>query len=84
MEGDIQTQFSGPVMVFHERMLPERATPAGYAALIEAYPLTVPLPRTLCAADDHHRSREEGGSHILSARHAPASTLEGHLAFALK
>jgi hypothetical protein len=84
MAGDPQTQFSGPVMVFHERMLPERATPAGYAALIDAYQLTVPLPRTLCAASEHHRSREENGWRILTARHAPASTLEGHLTFALK
>src|SRR5438309_844000 len=28
-----QHDFSGPVTVFHERALSERATPAGYAAL---------------------------------------------------
>jgi hypothetical protein len=33
-------QFSGPVTVFQKRVLPERATPAGYAALIEAYHIT--------------------------------------------
>ena len=30
-------RFSGQVTVFQERRLPERATPAGYAALIDAY-----------------------------------------------
>ena len=84
MPGDVQNHFSGPVMVFHERVLPERATPAGYAALIDAFKLAVPLPRSLSATSEHHRSREEGGWRILTARHAPASTLEGHLTFALK
>jgi hypothetical protein len=40
-----RTPFSGPVIVFHEHPLPERATPAGYAALIDAFALRVPLPR---------------------------------------
>lgn len=84
MARDSQTRFSGPVTIFHERVLPERATPAGYAALIDGYRLTVPLPRTLSATGEHHRMREEGGWRILTPRHAPSSTLEGHLTFALK
>ena len=79
-----QTQFSGPVAIFQERVLPERATPAGYAALIDAYKLNVPLPRTLSALGEHHRIREESGWRILTPRHAPSATLEGHLTFALK
>ena len=54
-------RFSGPVPVFHERRLPERATPVGYAALIDAYSLPVPLPRTLfrhrTAAQDSRRGK---------------------------
>ena len=84
MPDDIQNRFSGPVMIFHERVLPERATPAGYGALIDAYKLVVPIPRTLSATSEHHRSREENGWRILTARHAPPATLEGHLTFALK
>lgn len=76
--------FSGPVTVFHERRLPERATPAGYAALIDAYGLVAPLPRTLSATGERHRTTEQAGWRILTPRHAPASTLEGHLTFALK
>ena len=79
-----KTRFSGPVMVFQEQALPPRATPAGYAALIDAYQLKVPLPRKLSATGDRHSIREEGGWRILTPRHTPPSTLEGHLTFALK
>ncbi|MBI3208497.1 MAG: Fic family protein [Candidatus Solibacter usitatus] len=79
-----QVQFSGPVTVFHERTLSERGTPAGYAALLDAYELKVPLPRTLSCTGEHHRVREEGGWRILTPRHTPPATLEGHLTFALK
>src|SRR5437016_9304468 len=79
-----QYHFSGAVTIFHERALPERATPAGYSALIEAYGLRVPLPRTLSATGEHHRIRNEAGWRILTPRHAPPPDLEGHLTFALK
>ncbi len=77
-------EFSGPVSFFHELVLPEPATPAGYAALMEAYHLKVPIPRTLSATGQHHRIRNEGGWRILTPRHKPPATLEGHLTFALK
>lgn len=77
-------RFSGPVTVFHERALPERATPAGYAALIDAYDLAVPLPRILSAFSEHHRLRDEAGWRIVTPRHAPSADLDGHLTFALK
>jgi Fic/DOC family protein len=77
-------RFSGAVTVFHERSLPEPAAPAGYAALIDAYHLSVPLPRTLSAIGKHHRIREGGGWRILTPRHAPSADLKGHLTFALK
>jgi hypothetical protein len=81
----MQSGFAGPVNVFHERRLPERATPSGYAALIDAYALSVPLPRTLSAIGTRHRPvREESGWRIYTPRHAPDSTLEGQLTFALK
>ena len=79
-----QHHFSGPVTVFHERAVPERATPAGYSALIDAYSLRVPLPRTLSATGEHHRIRNEAGWRVLTPRHAPSPDLEGHLTFALK
>jgi Fic/DOC family len=84
MSTSLAHRFSGPVTVFHERRLPEEATPAGYAALIDAHGLSVPLPRTLSAIGQRHRIQEEGGWRLLTPRHAPESTLEGHLTFALK
>jgi len=77
-------RFSGPVNVFQERRLPESATPAGYAALIAAYDLTVPLPLTLCAIGARHKVYEQDGWRIFTPRHAPAASLQAHLIFALK
>ncbi len=76
--------FSESALVFHERRLPVPARPAGYAALIDAYDLQVPWPRTLAAIGEKHKIIKEAGWHILSPRHAPEPTLEGHLTFAIK
>lgn len=73
-----------PVTFIRDRRLPEPARLAGYSALIEAYDLAAPLPRTLCAIGAHHRIVEADGWRILTPRHAPSDTLEGHLTFALK
>jgi hypothetical protein len=78
------TRFSGQTTVFHDQALPEPAIPSGYAALIDAYQLVTPLPRTLYAIGEHHRISATGGWKILTPRHQPAPTLEGHLTFALK
>lgn len=77
-------RFSGAVTVFQDQRLPERATPAGYASLIDACGLAVPLPVTLLAIGERHRIVQREGWRILTPRHAPAATLEGHLTFALK
>lgn len=84
MNAKKEIRFSGPVTVFHDRRLPERATPAGYAALIDAFALKVPLPRMLSAAGERHRVIEQDSWRILTPRHAPQPNLEGHLTFALK
>ena len=76
--------FSEPVTFFHERRLPERGILAGYAALIDAYDLKVPLPRRLCAIGGRHRLIEEGGWRLFTPRHSPEASLNGQLTFALK
>ena len=76
--------FSGTVTVFHDVPLPEKAIPAGYVALIDAYGVAVPPPRTFFATGERHRIREGGGWRILTPRHAPSPTLASHLTFALK
>jgi hypothetical protein len=64
--------------------LPEEATPAGYAALIDAFALSVPIPRTLHAIGARHHIIEADGWRLLTPRHAPEPSLGGHLTFALK
>ena len=77
-------RFSQSVRVFREQRLPVTATPAGYAALIDAYDLRVPLPRTLSATGERHRFLAQAGWRIFSPRHVPPANLAGHLTFALK
>lgn len=84
MPSDQQVHFSGPMTIFQERRPPETATLAGYGALIEAYGLSVPLPRKLSATGNHHRIVENDAWRILTPRHAPNADLDGHLTFALK
>ncbi|MFC1543661.1 Fic family protein [Gemmatimonadota bacterium] len=84
MTDSTEAQFSGPVTRLLGRRLPGTATPAGYCALIDAYGLSVPLPQTLYATGERHRTKKEDGWTLLTPRHAPDSTLEGHLTFALK
>lgn len=76
--------FSEPITIFHGSRLPERATPVGYAALIDAHSLKVPMPRALSAIGPRHKEYEQDGWHIYTPRHAPLASLEGHLTFALK
>jgi hypothetical protein len=80
----VSVQFSGPVSFFHNQRLPEAAVPVGYAALISAYELPVPIPRTLAAIGTKHRIIEQDSWRIYTPRHAPEASLEGHLTFALK
>jgi hypothetical protein len=77
-------RFSAPVTSFQGLALPEQAIPVGYAALIDAYGLKVPLPRTLSAISDRHKVKTEDGWRLLTPRHAPSADVEGHLTFALK
>jgi hypothetical protein len=84
MNNEKSNQFSGPVSVFHEKRLPETATPAGYAALIDRYGLKVPLPRTLAAIGQRHKIYEADRWRLFTPRHTPHDSLEGHLTFALK
>lgn len=75
---------SEKIITFQERILPEPAVLAGYAALIKAYEIKVPLPLNLCATSDHHKVYEKNNWRIFTARHKPRDFLEGHLTFALK
>ena len=84
MDPGQQRAFPGIVAVYRDRPLPEPATPVGYAALIEAFGLAVPLPRKLAAIGPHHRAYEADRWRLFALKYAPAATLDGHLVFALK
>ncbi len=77
-------RFSGTVTVFHGRRLPDKGIPVGYAALIDAYNLKVPIPRGLCAIGQRHRMIHDEQWTLFTPRHAPEASLSGHLTFALK
>lgn len=76
--------FIGATTTYRDLRLPERAIPVGYAALVDAYQLDVPLPRELCAIGPRHKVYDAEGWRIFTPRHEPTPTLEGHLVFALK
>lgn len=75
---------SQPVNNFRGRPLPERATPVGYAALIAAYDLALPLPPRLAAIAERHHPVATADWIMLTPRHRPEPTLAGHLTFAIK
>jgi len=56
----VGNRFSGTITVFRGVRLPEKAVPAGYAAIIDAYSLSVPLPYRLCCIGGSHNMKEEG------------------------
>lgn len=84
MRPTIDHQSSQLVTVFRDRRLPAPGRLAGYAALIDAYGLQVPLPALLQATGERHRTLREEGWQLLTPRHAPENSLTGHLTFALK
>ncbi|SLJ91194.1 Fic family protein [Novosphingobium mathurense] len=69
---------------FRGRLLPETGTPVGYAALIAAYGLAIPLPPRLTAIAERHHPVATTAWNMLTPRHRPASTLAAQLTFAIK
>ena len=62
-------QFSRPLLNFRELSLPEEnATLAGYAALMDAYQLELPLPRRLCIISAHHKMSNQDKWKIKSTQ----------------
>jgi hypothetical protein len=74
---------SRAVRVFRGRSLPEPASPAGYAVLIDRFNLAAPLPARLAAIASRERPLQSPFWRLLAPRDRPAETLAGQLAFAL-
>lgn len=58
--------------------------PVGYAALIQQYQLTAPLPDHLAAIGPRHQKQPLQRWNLYTPRHKPEDSLVGHLTFALK
>ena len=77
-------QYSHEVKVFHNRTAPEPGRLAGYAALIDAHDLKIPLPDKIALISDKHKKYSTGEWEVFTPRHKPDDALAGHLTFALK
>lgn len=64
--------------------LPQKTRPAGYAALIAAFDLSVPAPDEMQAIGAKHTLRREERWRILTPRYSPPETIAGQLEFALR
>lgn len=81
----IYNQNSHTGTIFRGFSIPEKGSfLAGYAELIAAYGLKVPLPDTLCIIGTKHKKYVDGRWNVFTPRHRPEDTLYGHLTFALK
>lgn len=76
--------FSQKVTIFHDRRLPEPGLLVGYAALIHAYDLIVPLPDVLSFISEKHKRSSENEWKIFGPRYLPEDTLLGNITFAFK
>jgi hypothetical protein len=72
------------VREFHGRLLTEPAQPTGYAALIERYDLSVPLPPRLTAIAERHHPESTQAWLLLTPRYRSAPTLGDQLTLALR
>mgnify|MGYP004000422501 FL=1 len=78
-------QNSHSVISFHNFPAQEEGSAlAGYAALIDAHNLRIPLPAFLSLIGKRHKRHIKGRWHIYTPRHRPEESLQGHLTFALK
>ncbi|WP_319548450.1 Fic family protein [Desulfogranum marinum] len=81
----IYNQNSHTGTIFRSFSIPEKGSfLAGYAELIAAHGLKVPLPDTLCIIGTKHKKYVDGRWNVFTPRHKPEDTLYGHLTFALK
>jgi hypothetical protein len=75
-----------PSPVFQEKTIPHGSRPAGWAALVRALALPVPVRRPSSVSEQHISGsrREEGGWTIFDKRYWPGDAFADHLTFALR
>lgn len=73
-----------PRSSIRERLMPVRASPAGYSGMIEALDLPLPLPRRLTCVSPRHQRMKENNVSIVPRSNWPGDTVVDHLVFALR
>lgn len=81
---DENYDFSPDLTVFRGHQVPEGVRLCGYAALIHAFDLDIPLPRMLSGAKSSFAEMTAEGWQLYSPRHLPDPDFAGHLTFALR
>lgn len=85
MKDDENNFISQDVTFLHERVLPESGGYlAGYAALIHAYDLQVPLPEKLSYISSRYKRYTQNEWEIYTPRYKPVDSIAGHVEFAMK
>ena len=71
---------------FHDKLVPKGARLAGWAALVQALDLCVPVRQPSCVSEKHvgGSHREEGSFRVFDKRYWPGDQCIDHLSFALR
>jgi len=77
-------RFSRKITVFHGKTAPEEGILVGYAALIDAYKLGMPIPETLSLISSKKRQYKKDSWSVYTSRHLPEDTLYKQLSFAIR
>ncbi len=79
------SQFEKAVNIFYGHQSPEpNVVMVGYAALIDAYDLAVPLPDLICAIGKKYQRYQHDNWLMFSPKYKLEGSFFGHLVFALK
>ncbi len=70
--------------IFHGRTAPEKGSIVGYAAIIHALELEVPIPTVISLISSKNRKYTTADWNVLTPKHAPEDTLYKQLIFAIK
>jgi hypothetical protein len=75
-----------PITVFQEKTVPDGTKLAGWAALVHAVEIPVPVRRPSCVSEQHIRGsdRKEEAWTVFDKRYWPGDTFADHITFALR
>jgi Fic family protein len=80
----MNTYISRKISIFHGIVPPEEGNIVGYGAIIDAYQLSVPIPKVLSLISTKTRKYETEVWKVFTPKYQPEDTLYKQLVFALK